>query len=74
MSKSFEDAIRQVVALAEDADTTGDIVDRWKLAEALWGIPEWIKEKALSYLPQDMKDVVMEFYKRLNRLRKLTKK
>ena len=44
------------------------------IAEALWGIPEWIKEKALSYLPQDMKDVVMEFYKRLNRLRKLTKK
>ncbi len=48
------------------------IVD--SIAETLWSIPEWIKEKALSYLPQDMKDVVMEFYKRLNRLRKLTKK
>ena len=30
MSKSFEDAIRQVVALAEDADTLGDIVYRWQ--------------------------------------------
>lgn len=43
----------------------GDIVG--SIAEALWGIPEWIKEKALSYLPQDMKDVVMEFHNRLNR-------
>lgn len=71
-SKSFEDAIRQAVALGADADTLGAIVG--SIAEALWGIPEWIKEKALSYLPQDMKDVIMEFHKRLNRLRKLTKK
>jgi hypothetical protein len=33
-----------------------------------------MKEKALSYLPDDMKAVVNEFHTRLNRLRKLTKK
>ena len=70
-SKGFEDAIRKAVSLGADADTLGAITG--SIAEALWGIPEWMKEKALSYLPQDMKDVVMEFHKRLNRLRKLTK-
>jgi hypothetical protein len=44
------------------------------IAEALWGIPEWMKQKALSYLPDDMKAVVFEFHERLNRLRKLTKR
>ena len=30
MSKSFEDAICQVVDLGTDVDTLGDIVDRWQ--------------------------------------------
>ncbi len=71
-SKSFEDAIRQAVALGADADTLGAITG--SIAEALWGIPEWMKVKALSYLPDDMKAIVMEFHQRLNRLRKLTKR
>ena len=71
-SKNFEDAIRQAVSLGADADTLGAIVG--SIAEALWGIPEWMKEKALSYLPKDMRAVVTEFHTRLNRLRKLTKK
>lgn len=70
-SKNFEDAIRQAVSLGADADTLGAIVG--SIAEALWGIPEWMKDKALSYLPDDMKAVVKEFHTRLNRLRKLTK-
>ena len=71
-SKSFEDAIRQAVSLGADADTLGAIVG--SIAEPLWGIPEWMKEKALSYLPDDMKAVIMEFHTRLKRLRKLSKK
>ena len=69
---NIEDAIRQAVSLGADADTLGAIVG--SIAEALWGIPEWMKEKALSYLPKDMRAVVTEFHTRLNRLRKLTKK
>jgi ADP-ribosylglycohydrolase len=69
-STSFEDAIRQAVSLGADADTLGAIVG--SIAEALWGIPEWMKQKALSYLPDEMKAVVFEFHERLNRLRKLT--
>lgn len=69
-STCFEDALRKAVSLGGDADTLGAIVG--SIAEALWGIPEWIKQKALTYLPAEMLNVVDEFHKRLNRLRKLT--
>lgn len=62
-SNSFEDAIRQAVSLGADADTIGAIVG--SIAEALWGIPEWMKEKAMSYLPDDIKAVVTEFYSKI---------
>ncbi len=71
-SKSFEDAIRQAVCLGGDADTLAAIVG--SIAEPLWGIPQWMKEKALSYLPDDMKAVVKEFHTRTKKLRKLTKR
>ena len=71
-SKSFEDAIRQAVSLGADADTLGAIVG--SIAEALWGIPEWMKQKAMSYLPDDMKAVVLKFRERLNRMRQLAGK
>jgi len=70
-STSFEDAIRKAVSLGADADTLGAITG--SIAEALWGIPEWMKEKALSYLPDDMKDVLNEFRNRLRKQRKLAK-
>ena len=70
-SRSFEDAIRQAVSLGADADTLGAIVG--SIAEALWGIPEWIKHKALSYLPAEMKQVLSAFRKRLWQKRKLLK-
>lgn len=71
-STSFEDAIRQAVSLGADADTIGAIVG--SIAEALWGIPEWMKKKALTYLPKEMRDVVSEFHDRVTRLRKLVQK
>ncbi|MGM9775014.1 MAG: ADP-ribosylglycohydrolase family protein [Candidatus Egerieousia sp.] len=71
-SKNFEDAIRQAVSLGADADTLGAIVG--SIAERLWGIPEWMKKKALSYLPRDIKNVVKEFHKRTIRLRQLSKR
>lgn len=70
-STSFEDAIRKAVSLGADADTLGAIVG--SIAEPLWGIPEWMKEKALSYLPDEMKEVLMEFRNRLRQFRKLSK-
>ena len=34
------------------------------IAEALFGIPEDIKEKGMSYLPKEMKTVIDEFEKK----------
>lgn len=62
-STSFEDALRQAVSLGADADTLGAIVG--SIAEAIWGIPEWMKSKALSYLPNDMRIVLNEFRRRV---------
>lgn len=60
-SHSFEDAIRRAVSLGADADTLGAIVG--SIAEAIWEIPEWMKEKAMSYLSEDMGKVVRDFRK-----------
>ena len=62
-SKGFEDAIRKAVSLGADADTLGAIVG--SIAEAIWGIPEEIKQAILLYLPDEMKEVVSKFYEQL---------
>jgi len=59
-SNGFEDAIRKAVSLGADADTLGAIVG--SIAEAIWGIPEKLVSKTLSYLPDEMKEVVFKFY------------
>lgn len=63
-SCSFEDAIRRAVSLGADADTLGAIVG--SIAEAIWDIPDEMKEKAMGYLPDDMKSVVIRFYACIN--------
>lgn len=56
---SFEDAIRLAISHGGDSDTIGAIVG--SIAEARFGIPKEMKEKALSYLPDDMKDIWKQF-------------
>ena len=58
-SSSFEDAIRKAISIGGDSDTIGAIVGG--LAEAHYGVPEEIQDKALSYLPKEMTTVVREF-------------
>ena len=62
-SNSFEDAIRRAVSLGADADTLGAIVG--SIAEAIWHIPNDMRNKALAYLPQEMRNVVKEFGERI---------
>lgn len=69
-STGFEDAIRKAVSLGADADTLGAIVG--SIAEALWGIPEWMKVKALTYLPWEMREVIRKFHILLNNRRILS--
>ncbi|WP_312644847.1 ADP-ribosylglycohydrolase family protein [Hydrogenoanaerobacterium sp.] len=47
-SAGFEDAIRNAISLGGDSDTLAAITG--SIAEAAYGIPEDIKDKALSYL------------------------
>ena len=58
-ASSFEDAIRLAISHGGDSDTIGAIVG--SIAEARFGIPQEIKEKAISFLPDDMKDVLKQF-------------
>lgn len=60
-SDSFVDAIRKAVSLGADADTLGAIVG--SIAEHIWGIPLPLIKKAMSYLPEEMRQVVRDFYR-----------
>ena len=60
ISDSFEDAVRKAVSLGADADTLGAIVG--SIAEAIWGIPEAMKQEIQDYLPAEMKEVIAQFY------------
>lgn len=63
-SYSFEDAIRRAVSLGADADTLGAIVG--SIAEHIWGIPDYMIDAAMSYLPTEMQCIVKEFYEKCN--------
>ena len=65
LSDSFEDAVRKAVSLGADADTLGAIVG--SIAEAIWGIPAEIKQEILEYLPNEMKQVISDFYEHISK-------
>lgn len=55
-STDFEDAIRNAISLGGDSDTLAAITG--SIAEAAYGVPEWIKDKAYSYLDEPLKEVL----------------
>lgn len=55
-SHDFEDAIRNAISLGGDSDTLAAITG--SIAEAAYGVPKQIEEKALSYLDVPLLDVV----------------
>jgi ADP-ribosylglycohydrolase len=54
-STDFEDAIRNAISLGGDSDTLAAITG--SIAEAAYGVPDWITDKALSYLDAPMQEV-----------------
>ena len=60
-SENFEDAIRNAISIGGDSDTIGAITG--SIAEAAYGIPEDIKEKAMSYLDGRLKGVYKNWIK-----------
>ena len=58
-SKSFEDAIRNAISLGGDSDTMAAITGA--VAESYYGIPEDLKETALSYLDERLLIITEDF-------------
>lgn len=56
---SFEDAIRTAISLGGDSDTIGAITGA--IAQAYYGVPQDIKEKALSYLDAELRAIYDEW-------------
>lgn len=58
-STSFEDSIRIAISLGGDSDTIAAITGA--IAEAYYGVPEDIKEKALAYLDDELRTIYDEW-------------
>jgi len=63
-STDFEDAIRNAISLGGDSDTLAAITG--SIAEAAYGIPDWIKDKAFSYLDEPLKEVLRRWEKEVS--------
>jgi ADP-ribosylglycohydrolase len=66
----FEDAIRNAISIGGDSDTVAAIAG--SIAEAIFGIPDDIRYKALAYLPDEMKDIVNRVRKRVKAIKATT--
>ena len=58
-SENFEDAIRNAISIGGDSDTLAAITGA--VAEAYYGIPDDLKETALSYLDDRLLDITERF-------------
>ncbi len=67
-SESFEDSIRIAISLGGDSDTIAAITG--SLSEAYYGIPENIKNCALSYLDSELLLSLQQFYSLIDNKRK----
>ena len=55
----FEDCIRNAVSLGGDCDTLTCITGG--IAEAFFGVPDWLKRECISRLPEEFLDVLRQF-------------
>ena len=61
-SKDYEDAIRNCMAVGGDCDTTGAICGG--IAEAVYGIPENLKQRIRLFLDDDQLEIIDSFRSR----------
>lgn len=62
-SKDFEDAIRNAISLGGDSDTLAAITG--SIAEAAYGVPQELKDKAWEYLAEPLREVLRRWRKEL---------
>ena len=58
-STSFEDAIRCAISIGGDSDTIAAITG--PIAQAHYGIDDWIRERALEYLDDTQRGILLAF-------------
>ena len=63
-SNSFEDAIRNAISLGGDSDTLAAVTG--SIAEAYYGVPKELEEKALSYLDDELFSIYSEWTEFMN--------
>lgn len=63
-SNTFEDSIKLAISFGGDTDTNACIVG--SMAEAMYGINEELKRKALSKLPSEFIEILSKSYERIN--------
>ena len=54
---------RNPISIGGDSDTLATITG--SIADAAYGIPNWIKDKTYSYLDEPLKDVVIRWENRI---------
>lgn len=62
-SSDFEDAIRSAISLGGDSDTLAAITGG--IAEAAYGIPQWMLDKAWTYLDEPLREVCRRWHEML---------
>ncbi len=60
--ESYEDVVRNAVSLGGDTDTLAAIAGA--MAEGFYGVPEEIRKEGLTFLTEEMKDLLESFYGR----------
>lgn len=60
-STDFEDAIRNAISIGGDSDTLAAITG--SIAEAFYGVPDWMRVKAYEYLDGSLIKIIEEFEK-----------
>lgn len=63
-STDFEDAIRNAISLGGDSDTLAAITG--SIAEAAYGVPQELKDKAWKYLDEPLRSVLRRWEKECN--------
>ncbi len=59
--ESFEDVIRTAISLGGDSDTLTCISG--SIAEAFYGVPEYLMKECENRMPEDLKEILYEFNK-----------
>ena len=66
-STSFEDAIRNAISIGGDSDTIAAITGG--IAGTFYGVPKEIREKAIEFLEEDLKEILYKFENKYEKIK-----